>query len=71
LKSQSGSKWGDIFKFDDDEDDAFDTPLDLANETGDGVDFLNEAHEALNRLSQKANKRGGQMKQPRRAENWD
>ena len=30
--------------------------------------FLDEAHDALNRLSQKTNKRGALMKQPRRAE---
>jgi hypothetical protein len=63
LKSRKGN-WGELF--DVDGLDVMD--LDGADE---GILFLEEAHEALNRLTQKANKRGGLMKQPRRAESWD
>lgn len=60
-------KWGELFNL---EADEFETPLDLDVQTGEGVEFLDEAHEALNRLSHKTNKRGRLMKQPRRAESW-
>ncbi len=60
--------WGELFDFDD--DDEFDIPLALDGETGGGIEFLEDAHEALNRLSQKTNKRGRLMRQPRRAESW-
>ena len=35
-----------------------------------GEDFVIEATEALNRLSQKSNKRGQLYRRPKRAENW-
>lgn len=70
MKSRKG-KWGELFKFDKDEDEGFfEEPLELEGQEGDGVMFLNEAHEALNKLSQKTNKRGRLMKQPKRAESW-
>lgn len=69
MKSRKG-KWDELFNFDDNEDEVFEAPLGLENAQGEGVEFLNEAHEALNKLSQKANKRGKLMKQPRRAESW-
>ena len=53
-----------------DEDLDFPLELELDNATGDGVELLHEAHEAINRLSQKTNKRGRMMRQPRRAESW-
>lgn len=68
MKSRNG-KWGEIFSFDND-DDALVADLDLEGQEGDGILFLEEAHEALNKLSQKANKRGSLMKQPRKAESW-
>jgi len=70
LKSRKG-KWGELFNFDKDEDEGFfEEPLELEGQEGDGVLFLEEAHEALNKLSQKTNKRGRLMKQPKRAESW-
>ncbi len=70
MKSRKG-KWGELFSFDKDEDEElFEEPLDLEGQEGDGVLFLEEAHEALNKLSQKTNKRGRLMKQPKRAESW-
>lgn len=70
MKSRKG-KWGELFNFDKDEDEElFEEPLDLEGQEGDGVLFLEEAHEALNKLSQKTNKRGRLMKQPKRAESW-
>jgi hypothetical protein len=68
LKSRKGN-WGELFGFDN-EEEGFDAPLGLENAEGEGIEFLEEAHEAINRLSQKANKRGRLMKQPRRAESW-
>src|SRR5690349_19206812 len=67
LKSPKG-KWGELFSFDNEGDEGFMEPLDLEGQEGEGVMFLEEAHEALNKLSQKTNKRGRLMKQPRRAE---
>lgn len=70
MKSRKG-KWGELFNFDKDEDEGFfEEPLELEGQEGDGVLFLEEAHEALNKLSQKTNKRGRLMKQPKRAESW-
>ncbi len=70
MKSRKG-KWGELFSFDKDEDEGlFEEPLELEGQEGDGVMFLEEAHEALNKLSQKTNKRGRLMKQPKRAESW-
>ncbi len=68
LKSRN-LKWGELFSFDEDEDSMDDT-LGLAGQEGEGILFLEEAHEALNKLSQKTNKRGSLMKQPRKAESW-
>jgi hypothetical protein len=68
LKSRKGH-WGEIFGFDQ-EDEDFEAPLGLENAEGEGIEFLDEAHEAINRLSQKTNKRGKLMRQPRRAESW-
>lgn len=69
MKSRKG-KWGELFSFDD-EPGEFELPLELdLDAEGDGIVFLEEAHEAINRLSQKTNKRGRLMKQPRRAESW-
>lgn len=67
MKSSKGH-WDKLFGW---EAEALDLPLDLDESEEDGILFLEEAHEALNRLNQKANKRGGLMKQPRRAESWD
>lgn len=67
LKSHTG-KWGDLFKFEDDE--VFEAPLNLDAQTGEGIEFLDEAHDALNKLLQKTNNRGKLMRQPRRAESW-
>ncbi|MGE0199382.1 MAG: hypothetical protein AB7P76_00285 [Candidatus Melainabacteria bacterium] len=39
-------------------------------EEGEGKVFLAEAHEAIERLQQRTNKRGQAMKKPRRAESW-
>ena len=64
LKSPN-EKWGELFNLDGDSE-GFQESLGQ----GDGVLFLEEAHEALNKLSQKTNKRGRLMKQPRRAESW-
>lgn len=69
MKSRKG-KWGELFNFDNEGDEEFMEPLDLEGQEGEGVMFLEEAHEALNKLSQKTNKRGRLMKQPRRAESW-
>ena len=68
LKSPKG-KWGELFNFDGDDEEFEELPA-LEKGEGDGVLFLEEAHEALNKLSQKTNKRGKLMKQPRRAESW-
>ena len=68
MKLRKGT-WGELFTFDD-EDEGFETPLGLDNDEGEGVEFLDEANEAINRLYQKTNKRGRLMKQPRRAESW-
>jgi hypothetical protein len=68
LKSPKG-KWGELFNLDGDTE-GFDEPLGLQAAAGEGALFLEEAHEALNKLSQKTNKRGKLMKQPRRAESW-
>lgn len=70
MKSRNG-KWGEIFSFDHDESGDFaDEPLGLDGQEGEGILFLEEAHEALNKLSQKTNKRGSLMRQPRKAESW-
>jgi hypothetical protein len=71
LKSHNG-KWGEIFKFGNDDDDEFfvDEALDVEGKEGDGILFLQEAHQALNKLSQKTNNRGKLMRQPRKAESW-
>lgn len=70
LKSRNG-KWGEIFNFDNDDNEGLvDEMLDFEGQQGDGILFLEEAHEALNKLSQKTNKRGSMMKQPRKAESW-
>ena len=69
MKSSKG-KWDEIFDFDGDNDEEMKVSLGLEGQQGEGIMFLEEAHEALNRLSQKTNKRGRMMKQPRRAESW-
>jgi hypothetical protein len=69
LKSAKGI-WDDIFDLDGDINDETEAPLGLTGQQGEGIVFLEEAHEALNRLSQKTNKRGRIMKHPRRAESW-
>jgi hypothetical protein len=69
LKSRKG-KWGELFNFDNEDEEVVEEPLNLEGQEGDGVMFLEEAHEALNKLSQKTNKRGRLMKQPKRAESW-
>lgn len=69
MKSAKGI-WDDIFDLDGDMDDDTEAPLSLEGQEGEGIVFLEEAHEALNRLSQKTNKRGRIMKHPRRAESW-
>lgn len=66
MKSRKGN-WGSLFEFDG-EESALNTPFQDINE--EAAECLEEAHEALNRLSQKANKRGRLMKQPKRAEHW-
>ncbi|WP_303673865.1 hypothetical protein [Vampirovibrio chlorellavorus] len=66
MKSQNG-KWAELFNFD---DDVLDDSLGLGDEAEEGILFLEEAHEALNKLSQKANTRGKLMRQPRKAESW-
>ena len=67
MKSRKGH-WDKLFDMD---GEALELPLELDDNAQEGILFLEEAHEALNRLSQKANKLGGLMKQPRRAESWD
>lgn len=69
MNSDKGT-WDEIFNFDGDNDDELTESLGLEGQDGEGVMFLEEAHEALNRLSQKTNKRGRVMKHPRRAESW-
>lgn len=69
MKSRNG-KWGEIFNFDDDNEDQVHEMLDFEGQQGEGILFLEEAHEALNKLSQKTNKRGSLMKQSRKAESW-
>ncbi len=59
--------WGNAFDFED-EDEAI--MLSFDSDDDEAVEFLEEAHEAINRLYQKTNKRGRLMKQPRRAESW-
>lgn len=66
MKSHNG-KWGELFNFD---DDVLSDSLGLSDEAEEGIMFLEEAHEALNKLSQKANTRGKLMRQPRKAESW-
>lgn len=71
MKSRKDS-WGELFRSDED-GGGFESSLndlELNEADGDGVIFLEEAHEALARLEQKTNKRGRLMKQPRRAESW-
>jgi hypothetical protein len=54
-----------------DDDEVFvDEALDFEGITGEGILFLEEAHQALNKLSQKTNNRGKLMRQPRKAESW-
>lgn len=60
--------WGNTFEFDGDEEAMDLMAYDVEDE--EVTVFLEEAHEALNRLSQKTNKRGRLMRQPRRAESW-
>ncbi len=67
MKSRK-SPWGELFGDKDDEE--FNVLSEYTDENNEGIVFLEEAHEALNKLSQKANKRGKQMKLPRRAESW-
>ncbi|WP_373532381.1 hypothetical protein [Vampirovibrio sp.] len=70
MKSRNG-KWGEIFSFGTDDDPVFvDEVLDFEGQQGDGILFLEEAHQALNKLSQKTNNRGKLMRQPRKAESW-
>jgi hypothetical protein len=68
LKSPNG-KWGELFNLDVDDEGFGDSPG-LEKPESEGVLFLEEAHEALTKLSQKTNKRGSLMKQPRKAESW-
>ncbi len=44
--------------------------MELDSSLTEGVELLQEAHEAINRLYQKTNKRGKLMRQPRRADSW-
>ena len=66
MKSRKGH-WDELF----DLEGELELPLEFDDDAEEGILFLEEAHEALTRLSQKANKRGGLMKQPRRAERWE
>lgn len=61
----------DMAEWDNDEfyDDVFYDEEYDDNENGAPV-YADEAHEALNRLHQKTNKRGKLMRQPKRAESW-
>jgi len=69
LKSRKGP-WGDFLDTDNDDEELFEPPLELEGAQGEGIVFLEEAHEALAKLQQKTNKRGRLMKQPKRAESW-
>lgn len=70
MKSRIG-KWGEIFNFDNDDHEGLsDETLDFEGQEGEGILFLEEAHEALNKLSQKTNNRGKLMRQPKKAESW-
>lgn len=69
MKSRSKGKWDELFDLD--LQQGLELSSELSPEAEEGIVFLEEAHEALNRLNQKANKRGGLMRQPRRAESWD
>ena len=53
--------------FDLDEDVVFEI---LDPEESEDTLFPEDAHDALKRLTQKTNKRGAQMKPPRRSESW-
>lgn len=73
----SGKAWQDHFFDGTNDKDGWDDPewldsldLDMDNAMGDGIELLQEAHEAINRLYQKTNKRGKLMRQPRRADSW-
>ena len=76
LSSDKGI-WDHIFHMDDEGDseesegDVPDDSLGLDETDGEGAVFLQEAHEALNRLSQKTNKRSRVLKHVRRTEGWD
>lgn len=70
MKSRNG-KWGEIFNLGIDDDEVFvDETLNFEGNASDGILFLEEAHQALNKLSQKTNNRGKLMRQPRKAESW-
>jgi hypothetical protein len=77
LEPSRESSWKDHFFEGEDDEDGWDDPewadsldLDMDNPAGDGFELLQEAHEAINRLYQKTNKRGRLMRQPRRADSW-
>jgi hypothetical protein len=76
LSSDKGI-WDHIFHMDDEGDseesegDVPDDSLGLDETDGEGAIFLQEAHEALKRLSQKTNKRSRVLKHVRRTEGWD
>lgn len=69
MKSRNDT-WGKLFNLDGNDEDVIESPLEFDGQQGEGILFLEEAHEALNKLSQKTNKRGRLMKQPRKAESW-
>ncbi len=69
MKSEEG-KWGDYFEFDDEDEFETSLDLDLDDPTGEGAVFLEEAHEAINKLYQKTHKRDAAPKMHRKAESW-
>ena len=52
------------------EDDSEGADLDLEDEESEGAVFLNEAHQALNKLAQKTHTRSRVDRHPRRADSW-
>jgi hypothetical protein len=44
--------------------------LEVEDDNSEGLDFLHEAHQALNKLAQKTHTRSRIDRQPRRADNW-
>lgn len=68
MKSHKG-RWGESLNFDMDDETLQDT-LGLDGQDGEGIVFLEEAHEALLKLSQKTSKRSKVQKHTRRADSW-